>query len=95
MSRGCWRSRRETFRSHLDIYHAVGMHLAGIGAEFHPARAQRADMRIDRLAAEDEIASAHDVDMQRIGNALRNGHRTRADNADMNRSVDFGRAEIT
>ena len=65
-----------------------------IGAELHAARAQRADMRIDRLAAEDEIAGAHDVDMQRIGHALRDLHRARADDVDMDRAVDLRRAEI-
>ncbi|MEI9930744.1 MAG: hypothetical protein WDM89_09385 [Rhizomicrobium sp.] len=52
-------------------------------------------MRIDGLTAEDEIPGTHDVDMQRIGDTLRNVHRAGPDDSDMNRTVDFGSAEIT
>ncbi len=44
-------------------------------------------MRIDRFAAEDEIAGAHDIDVQRIGDTLRNMHRTSANDADMHRPL--------
>src|SRR5262249_16855973 len=78
----------------LHVGHAAGVKLTLVGAQLHAADAIGVDMRIDGLAAEDEIADARDIDMQRIGGALRNVDRAPAVDVDMHPTVDAGGVEV-
>src|SRR5689334_5012337 len=70
------RSTEYPLRADFHVGHAFRIEVSAVGFELHISRSDRIDMRIDRDAAEDEIARAHDVHMQRIGGAVGDLHRT-------------------